>query len=179
MGRSATLGRQTKETDIEITLELDGSGRSNVTTPIPFLSHMLDQLAKPALFDLDVRASGDIEIDGHHTTEDVATLLGAALARALGDKAQIARFGWATLPMDEARVSCSLDLCGRPFFVWDVPMPKAKLGDWDTELARVFFEGFSRGSACNLHMILHAGENLHHMTEVCFKALAKSPRAAV
>jgi imidazoleglycerol-phosphate dehydratase len=179
MGRTASLARKTKETDIAVTIDLDGMGRASISTPIPFLSHMLEQLAKHALLDLDVRASGDVEIDGHHTTEDTATLLGATLAKALGDKAQIARYGWATVPMDEARVSCSLDLCGRPFFVWEVPMPKAKLGDWDTELARVFFEGFSRGAVCNLHMVLHVGENLHHMTEVCFKALARCLRAAV
>ena len=105
-------------------------------------------------------------------------MLGRALANALGDKAGIARYGWATLPMDEARATCTIDLSGRQFLVWEVPMPKAKIGDWDTELAEVFFEAFARGAACNLHVVLHAGTNLHHMTEICFKAFAKALRAA-
>ena len=170
--------RKTKETSIEVTIGLDGSGKSDVDTPLPFLSHMLDQIARHGLFDLTVKATGDVEIDGHHTTEDVGILLGRAVASALGDKSGIARYGWATLPMDEARASAALDLSGRPFFVWEVPMPKAKLGTWDTELAEVFFEAFARGSACNLHVTLHAGTNLHHMTEICFKAFAKALRAA-
>ncbi len=179
MGRRATVSRTTKETSIEVTLDLDGSGASQIDTPIPFLSHMVEQIARHGLVDLEVRATGDVHIDGHHTTEDLAFVLGQAITRALGDKAGIARYGWATLPMDEARVTCTLDLCGRPYFVWEVPMPKARLGTWDTELARVFFEGFSRGAACNLHVVLHAGENLHHITEVSFKALAKALMAAV
>lgn len=139
---------------------------------------MLDQIARHGLFDLVVTAKGDVEIDGHHTTEDVGIVLGRAFSAALGDRAGIARYGWATLPMDEARATCTVDLSGRPFFVWDVAMPKAKLGTWDTELAEVFFEAFARGAACNLHVVLHAGTNLHHMTEICFKALAKALRAA-
>ena len=174
MGRSASAARKTKETDIEVRIDLDGAGVAQVTTPLPFLSHMLEQIAKHGLFDLTVIAKGDVEIDGHHTTEDVALLFGQAVSRALGAKAGIARYGWATLPMDEARATCALDLSGRPFFVWEVPMPKAKLGEWDTELAEVFFEGFARGAACNLHLVLHAGQNLHHMTEICFKAFAKA-----
>jgi imidazoleglycerol-phosphate dehydratase len=176
--RSAREQRKTKETSIEVEIGLDGSGKSTVDTPLPFLSHMLEQIAKHGMFDLVVKAKGDVEIDGHHTTEDVAYLLGRAVAAALGDKSGIARYGWATLPMDEARASAALDLSGRPFFVWEVPMPKAKLGTWDTELAEVFFEAFARGSACNLHVTLHAGANLHHMTEICFKAFAKALRAA-
>lgn len=168
------MARKTKETDIEISLELDGSGSASVETPLPFLSHMVEQIAKHGLFDLLVRAKGDVEIDGHHTTEDLAFVLGQAFARALGDKAQVTRFGSATLPMDEARATCAVDLSGRPYFVWEVPMPKGKLGNWDTELAEVFFEAFARGCACNLHITLHAGQNLHHMTEICFKALAKA-----
>ncbi|MBN9166838.1 MAG: imidazoleglycerol-phosphate dehydratase HisB [Myxococcales bacterium] len=175
------LGREertTKETSIVVEIELDGSGKSQISTPIPFLSHMLDQIGKHGLFDLTVNATGDVEIDGHHTTEDVGIVLGRAVASALGDKAGIARYGWATLPMDEARATCTIDLSGRQYFVWEVPMPKAKLGDWDTELAEVFFEGFARGAAANLHVVLHAGTNLHHMTEICFKAFAKALRAA-
>ena len=176
--RAAREQRTTKETKIDVSAGLDGSGVADVETPIPFLSHMLEQIAKHGLIDLTVRAEGDVEIDGHHTTEDVAFTLGKAVAAALGDKAGIARYGSATLPMDEARATCAIDLSGRPFFVWDVPMPKAKLGTWDTELAEIFFEAFARGCMCNLHVVLHAGTNLHHMTEICFKAFAKALRAA-
>ena len=176
--RSARDTRSTKETSIEVEVGLDGTGTSRIDTPLPFFSHMLEQIAKHGLFDLVVKATGDVEIDGHHTTEDVAFVLGRAFASALGDRAGIARYGWATLPMDEARASCAIDLSGRPFFVWEVPMPKAKIGTWDTELAEVFFEGFARGCGCNLHVTLHAGTNLHHITEICFKAFAKALRAA-
>ena len=170
--------RVTKETDIDVTVGLDGSGAADVETPLPFLTHMVEQIARHGLVDLTIRAKGDVEIDGHHTTEDLAFTLGRAVLAALGDKAGIARYGSATLPMDEARATCAIDLSGRPFFVWEVPMPKAKLGTWDTELAEIFFEGFARGCACNLHVVLHAGTNLHHMTEICFKAFAKALRAA-
>jgi imidazoleglycerol-phosphate dehydratase len=177
-GRTAREQRTTKETKIDVTVGLDGGGTADIETPIPFLSHMLEQIAKHGLIDLTVRAEGDVEIDGHHTTEDVAFTLGKAVAAALGDKAGIARYGSATLPMDEARATCAIDLSGRQFFVWEVPMPKAKLGTWDTELAEIFFEAFARGCMCNLHVVLHAGTNLHHMTEVCFKAFAKALRGA-
>ena len=176
--RTAREERTTKETKIEVSVGLDGSGAGDVETPIPFLSHMLEQLGKHAGFDFTVKAAGDLEVDAHHTVEDTGIAVGEAIAAALGDKAGIARYGAATLPMDEARATCALDLSGRTFFVWDVPMPKAKLGTWDTELAEVFFEGFARGAQCNLHLVLHAGENLHHITEICFKAFAKALRAA-
>lgn len=161
-----------------VEIDLDGSGKNQIATPIPFLSHMLDQIGRHGSFDLTVKATGDVEIDGHHTTEDVAFTLGKAVATALGDKAGIARYGSATLPMDEARATCAIDLSGRQFFVWEVAMPKAKLGTWDTELAEIFFEAFARGCACNLHVVLHTGTNLHHMTEICFKALARALRVA-
>ena len=179
MGRSASVARKTKETDIEVTVELDGSGSASVATPLPFLTHMVEQIAKHALIDLVVKAEGDVEIDGHHTTEDLGFVLGQAVAKALGDKAKIARYGWATLPMDEARATCTLDLCGRQYFVWRVKLPKAKLGTWDVELAEVFFEAFARGAMCNLHLVLHDGDILHHIVEVCFKALAHALKAAV
>ena len=140
---------------------------------------MLEQLPRHGLFDLTVKAEGDTHIDGHHTTEDVGIALGQAVAKALGDKAGIRRYGWATLPMDEACVTCTMDLSGRPYFVWRVPMPKAKLGDFDTELAEVFFEGFARGAGCNLHMHLVEGTNLHHIIEISFKTFAKALRQAV
>jgi imidazoleglycerol-phosphate dehydratase len=177
--RSGREERTTKETRVVVEIGLDGTGQTRIATPLPFLSHMLDQIGRHGLFDLTVDATGDPEIDGHHTTEDVAYVLGRAVATALGDKTGIARYGWATLPMDEARATCTVDLSGRQFFVWEVPMPKARIGpSWDTELAEVFFEGFARGAACNLHVVLHAGTNLHHMTEICFKAFAKALRLA-
>ena len=178
MTRRASVERKTSETSIQVAIDLDGSGTGSVRTPIGFLTHMVEQLSRHGLFDLDVDAEGDIHIDGHHTTEDLAITLGKAVGKALGDKKGIRRYGSATLPMDEACVTCALDLSGRPFFVWNVPMPKARLGDFDTELAEVFFEGFVRGAECNLHMHLHAGENLHHIIEICFKAFARALRAA-
>lgn len=177
--RRAELTRKTTETNVRVAVGLDGHGTARVSTPLPFLTHMVEQLGKHALFDLEVEAEGDAHIDGHHVTEDLGIVLGQALATALGDKAGISRYGWATLPMDEARVTVALDLSGRTFFAWDVPMPKAKIGEWDTELAEVFFEGFARGAQCNLHVSLHAGRNLHHITEVSFKALARALRLAV
>ena len=180
MGRSASATRTTKETSIEVTLELDGTGRTDVQTPLPFLTHMVEQIARHGLFDLTVRASGDVEIDGHHTTEDLGLVLGQCVAKALGDKAGIVRYGWATLPMDEARATVTLDLSGRQHFVWEVDLPRgAKLGTWDVELAPVFFDAFARGAACNLHVVLHRGEILHHIVEICFKALARALREAV
>ncbi|HET6416676.1 MAG TPA: imidazoleglycerol-phosphate dehydratase HisB [Polyangiales bacterium] len=178
MGRTATIERRTTETDIRVVLDLDGRGRYEVETPIGFLTHMVEQIAKHGLFDLDVRALGDTHIDGHHTTEDLAIALGQAFAVALGDKAGIRRFGSTTLPMDEACVTCALDLSGRPYFVWAVTLPKAKIGDFDSELAEVFFEGFARGAQCNLHMRQHAGDNLHHVIEISFKAFARALREA-
>ncbi|MDB4993639.1 MAG: Imidazoleglycerol-phosphate dehydratase [Myxococcaceae bacterium] len=178
-GRSATVTRTTKETAVTVTLGLDGTGVHDVETPLPFLTHMVEQIARHGTFDLVVRATGDVEIDGHHTTEDLGFVLGQAFARALGDKAGIERYGWATLPMDEARVTVTLDLGGRQYFVWEVDLPKAKVGTFDTELAEVFFEAFARGAQANLHVVMHAGTILHHQIEVSFKALAKALRLAV
>jgi imidazoleglycerol-phosphate dehydratase len=172
--RFARVERNTNETRIAVEIDLDGTGRSQIATPLPFLSHMLDQIARHGLFDLTVQAEGDVEIDGHHTTEDLGITLGAAVLQALGDKKGIARYGEATLPMDEALALCALDLSGRTFFVNRVPLPKAKLGTWDVELAPVFFEGFARGALCNLHLRLLEGDNLHHIVEISFKAFAKA-----
>jgi imidazoleglycerol-phosphate dehydratase len=179
MGRAATVSRTTKETSIDVSLDLDGTGRADVHTPLPFLTHMVEQLARHGLIDLSVQATGDVEIDGHHTTEDLALVIGQCIAKALGDKAGISRYGWATLPMDEARATCTLDLSGRAHFVWEVALPTGKIGTWDTELAYVFFEAFARGAQCNLHVVLHQGEILHHIVEICFKALARALREAV
>jgi imidazoleglycerol-phosphate dehydratase len=179
MGRTATVQRDTRETQIKVEIDLDGRGSHRIDTPLPFLSHMLDQLGRHGMFDLVVEAKGDVEIDGHHTTEDVAIAIGQALSQALGDRSGIARYGHATLPMDEACVTCAIDLSGRPHFVWRVPLAKAKLGEFDSELAEVFFEGFARGAGCNLHMHLIEGHVLHHIIEIAFKALAKALRMAV
>jgi imidazoleglycerol-phosphate dehydratase len=184
--RKARVERNTSETQITVSLDLDGAGRADVKTPLPFLTHMVEQIARHGLFDLTVEAKGDVEIDGHHTTEDLGITLGQAVREALGDKKGIARYGEATLPMDEALALCALDLSGRTFFVSRVPLPKAKLGDFDVELAPVFFEGFARGAQANLHLRLLEGDNLHHIIEICFKAFAKAlmratridPRAA-
>ena len=180
MGRSSKLARKTTETEVEVSLELDGTGKADVETPLPFLSHMVEQIARHGLLDLVVRAKGDVEIDGHHTTEDLGLVLGQCVAKALGDKVGIVRYGSATLPMDEARAACALDLSGRAHFVWQVELPRgAKIGTWDVELAEVFFEAFSRGAQCNLHVVLERGEILHHIVEICFKALARALREAV
>jgi imidazoleglycerol-phosphate dehydratase len=179
MSRKASAERKTKETSIRVEIDLDGTGKSSIDTPLPFLSHMLEQIARHGAFDLSVSAQGDVEIDGHHTTEDVGIVLGKAVLDALGDRHGIRRFGSATLPMDEALVTAALDLSGRPFFVFRVPLPKAKLGNWDVELAEVFFEAFARTAQANLHLRLIEGSNLHHMVEVSFKAFARALRDAV
>lgn len=177
--RRADVARRTRETDVSVTVDLDGSGHADVVTPAPFLSHMLEQIARHGALDLVVRAGGDVEIDAHHTTEDVGIVLGTAVLRALGDRAGIRRYGSAVLPMDEALAMVALDLSGRPSLVWRVDLPKAKIGDWDVELGEVFFEAFARSAQCNLHVRLVEGANLHHILEVCFKAFARALREAV
>lgn len=178
MKRTAIVERKTSETQIRVELDLDGTGKHSIRTPLPFLSHMLEQISRHGLFDLTIEAAGDIEIDGHHTTEDLGIAIGRAFSDALGDKRGIRRYGSATLPMDEALVTCAVDLSGRSFFVFRVPLPKAKLGTFDSELCEIFFEGFVRGSQCNLHLKLHEGDNLHHIIEISFKALARALREA-
>ena len=177
--RKARVERKTRETEITVDLDLDGTGAYDIETPLPFLSHMLEQIARHGLIDLDIQAKGDVEIDGHHTTEDIGIVFGKALLDALGDRSGIRRYGSATLPMDEARVTTALDLSGRPFFVWQVELPKAKLGNWDVELAEVFFEAVARSAQCNLHVVLEEGSNLHHIVEITFKSFAKALRNAV
>jgi imidazoleglycerol-phosphate dehydratase len=178
MTRKALVERKTKETDILVEIDLDGTGKSQIQTPLPFLSHMLEQIARHGSFDLTVRAQGDVEIDGHHTTEDVGIVLGSAVRQALGDRHGIRRYGSATLPMDEALVTAALDLSGRPYFVFRVPIPKAKLGNFDTELCEVFFEAFARSAQVNLHLVMHEGQNLHHIIEISFKAFSRALRMA-
>jgi imidazoleglycerol-phosphate dehydratase len=178
MKRTAIVERKTSETQIRVELDLDGTGKHSIRTPLPFLTHMLEQISRHGLFDLTIEAEGDVEIDGHHTTEDLGIAIGRAFSDALGDKRGIRRYGSATLPMDEALVTCAVDLSGRSFFVFRVPLPKAKLGTFDSELCEIFFEGFVRGAQCNLHLKLHEGEILHHIIEISFKALARALREA-
>jgi imidazoleglycerol-phosphate dehydratase len=176
--RTGSVERKTAETAIRVRIDLDGTGQSRIQTPLPFLSHMLEQIARHGLFDLEVDASGDIEIDGHHTTEDLGIVLGKAVLQALGDRKGIQRYGAATLPMDEALVRVAMDLSGRAFFVWRLELPKAKLGSFDSELAEVFFEAFARSAQANLHVHKLEGSNLHHLIEITFKAFAKALRQA-
>jgi imidazoleglycerol-phosphate dehydratase len=176
--RIAVIERKTAETAIRVSINLDGTGRYSVKTPLPFLSHMVEQLARHGGFDLEVDAVGDVEIDGHHTTEDLGIVLGKAVLAALGDRQGILRYGSATLPMDEALVRVAMDLSGRPFFVWRLDLPKAKIGTFDSELAEVFFEAFARAGQANLHVHKLEGSNLHHLIEITFKAFAKALRQA-
>jgi imidazoleglycerol-phosphate dehydratase len=176
--RIGLVERKTAETAIVVRINLDGSGQSKIETPLPFLSLLLEQISRHGGFDLDVEASGDVEIDGHHTTEDLGIVLGKAVLQALGDRKGIQRYGSATLPMDEALVRVAMDLSGRPFFVWRLDLPKAKLGTFDSELAEVFFEGFARAGQVNLHVHKLEGHNLHHLIEITFKAFAKALRQA-
>ncbi len=177
-GRKAAVFRKTRETEVRVELDLDGTGQSSIDTPLPFLSHMLEQIARHGAIDLTIKATGDVEIDGHHTTEDIGIVLGQAVLEALGERQGIRRYGSATLPMDEALVTAAIDLSGRAFFVWRVELPKAKLGEWDVELAEVFFEAFARTAQANLHVVQHEGRILHHIIEIAFKAFARALRQA-
>ena len=179
MGRTATLSRLTSETDISLTLDLDGSGRADIATGIGFLDHMLTALTRHGLFDLTVRAKGDLHIDFHHTTEDVGIVLGRAVAQALGDKRGITRFGHALVPMDEALAESVIDISGRPFLVWNVGFERPKIGEMDTELFEEFFRALATNAAITLHVTRRAGHNAHHVAEACFKATARAFRAAV
>ncbi len=173
--RRALVERNTKETQVRIELALDGTGSRRVHTPLPFFDHMLDAFARHGAFDLDIRATGDIEIDGHHTVEDVGLALGAAFKDALGDRAGIARYGWATIPMDETLVTCAIDFCGRPAFVWRVDGLGGRwVGGFDCELAKEFFAAFANRAESNLHVVLHHGQNAHHIIEATFKAFARA-----
>lgn len=175
MTRTASVERNTRETQIQVDLALDGSGTREIVTPVPFLSHMLDAFARHGTFDLRVRAAGDIEIDAHHTVEDVGLVLGSAFERALGDRAGIVRYGWATLPMDEVLATVAVDFGGRPAFVWNVPGLDGKwIGTFDCELAKELFAAFAIRAQCNLHVLLHYGGNAHHTIECIFKAFARA-----
>jgi imidazoleglycerol-phosphate dehydratase len=177
--RRATITRKTAETDISVTVDLDGSGKYDSRTGVGFLDHMLDQLARHSLIDMQVRARGDLHIDDHHTVEDVGIALGQALARALGDKTGIRRYGECHLPMDDAQVRCALDLSARPYLVCNLQMPTPKIGTFDTELVREFFQALATHGGITLHIDQLHGFNSHHIAEAAFKAVARALRQAV
>ena len=177
--RKATVQRQTKETKIAASVDLDGTGVYQVETGIGFLDHMLEQLARHSLIDITLRSEGDLHIDFHHTTEDCGIVLGQAIAKALGDKAGITRYASIDLPMDEAMTRCALDVSGRPYLIWKVGFTRDKLGDMDTELFREFFQAFAQHAGLTLHIENVYGENNHHIAETCFKAVARALRAAI
>lgn len=177
--RAASVARRTRETDIAVTIELDGTGRSECRTGVGFLDHMLDQLAKHALLDLTVRAEGDLHIDDHHTVEDTGIAIGQALAQALGDKRGIRRYGHFALVMDDARVEAALDLSGRPWLGWDLAFPTQRIGAFDSELVREFFQALASHGGITLHLDLRRGLNSHHIAEAAFKAVARALRMAV
>jgi imidazoleglycerol-phosphate dehydratase len=179
MSRNATISRSTTETQIELALELDGTGTHTINTPVPFLSHMLAQIAKHGSIDLTVKATGDTEIDDHHTVEDIGLCLGAAVNEALGERRGIERFGSMRAPLDEALVEVTLDLSGRPYLVYEMDLPKTKLGSFDVELIKEFYQAFSVKAACNLHVRRITGSNLHHTIEASFKAFALALRNAI
>lgn len=174
MARSAAIERITKETQIKLSLEIDGKGDAQICTSVPFLDHMLDLFARHGLFDLKVEAHGDIDIDFHHTVEDIGIVLGSAFKEALADKCGIRRYGNAVVPMDETLASVATDLSGRPYLVYNVQLPKVKIGDFDVELVREFFQGFVNHCGANLHVNVMYGDNVHHIVEACFKAAARA-----
>ena len=177
--RSGDIHRETKETDIRVRVDLDGTGNYDVSTGIGFFDHMLEQLSRHSLIDMQVYCKGDLHIDQHHTTEDVGIAIGEAIAQALGDKRGIARYGEAHAPMDETLTRCALDISGRPYLVWKVPITTQKLGEWDTEMIEHWFHSFAGAAGLTLHVETLYGSNNHHIVESCFKALARALRAAV
>jgi imidazoleglycerol-phosphate dehydratase len=172
-------GRKTRETDVKVTLDLDGEGRTTASTGVGFLDHMLDLLGKHAGFDLEVRATGDTHVEAHHTVEDVGICLGTALASALGDKRGLRRFGSASVPMDEALADVSLDLSGRPFLVFEVTFPTEKTGEFDAQLAEEFLRALAVHAGMTLHVRVPYGKNTHHIAEAVFKGMARALREAV
>jgi len=178
MSRSAQINRRTGETEVRLTLALDGSGDGARETGVGFLDHMLDLLARHGRLDLEVAASGDLQTGAHHTVEDVGICLGQALDEALGDRVGIYRYGCATIPMDEARASCAIDVSGRAFLAWDAELPAGAIGNFDHELAEEFFRAVSSNAKLTLHLTAEAGTNVHHVIEALFKAFARALRTA-
>lgn len=179
MKRTASINRTTKETDIALTLDLDGSGSYQIETGIGFFDHMLSGFAKHGYFDLQLKATGDLYVDGHHTVEDCGIVFGNAIAKAVGDKKGINRYGYFVLPMDEALIVCAVDLCGRPYYSSDVVFQCEKMGDMDTQLVKEFFYSVSYAAGMNLHFKMLAGANDHHICEAMFKAFGKALDMAV
>jgi imidazoleglycerol-phosphate dehydratase len=177
--RSATISRKTTETDVAVSVALDGTGRRSIETGIGFFDHMLDQLAKHSLIDLDIRTRGDLHIDGHHTVEDTGLALGRALSEALGDRRGISRYGHALIPMDETLTRVALDISGRPYLVWKVAFSQPRLGEMDTELFKEFFQALAQEGGITLHIETLYGANNHHIVESAFKGVARALRAAV
>lgn len=177
--REASITRKTSETEISVSINLDGTGAYDIQTGVGFFDHMMEQLARHSLIDITLRASGDLHIDDHHTVEDSGIALGQALVQALGDKRGIRRYGSCHLAMDDAQLRCALDLSGRPYLVWNVDFPTATIGTFDTELVREFFQALSSHGGITLHMDKHHGINSHHIAEAAFKALARALRDAV
>ncbi len=178
MKRTATVQRKTNETEIDLTIDLDGTGNITTSTGVGFFDHMLQLFAKHGGFDMNVQARGDLHVDGHHTVEDVGICLGQAVAEALGDKQGIRRYGSVTLPMDETLVTTAIDLGGRACFEFRADLPSEKIGDFDSELIREFCHAFAQNAHCNLHVVQHYGRNTHHIAEAVFKSLARSLRMA-
>jgi imidazoleglycerol-phosphate dehydratase len=177
--RQATIARRTKETQITATVDLDGTGASDITTGIGFLDHMLEQLARHGLIDIKLEAKGDLHIDFHHTAEDVGIVLGQAVAKALGDKQGITRYADVHLPMDEALTRVAIDVSGRPYLIWKVAFSQPKIGEIDTELFREWFQAFAQNAGITLHVENLYGENNHHIAETCYKGLARALREAI
>ncbi len=177
--RTASIKRETKETKISVEINLDGTGKYNISTGIGFLDHMMEQLSRHSLIDLNVKAEGDLHIDFHHTTEDTGITIGQALAKAIGERKGIVRFGHAYIPMDETLSRVSLDFSGRPYLIWKVNFTRDKLGEMDTELFREWFAAFAQAAGITLHVENLYGTNNHHIVESCYKALAKSLRMAI
>ncbi len=177
--RVAELTRTTKETDIALSLNIDGTGVSSIDTGVPFFDHMLEAFGRHGLFDLTIKAKGDLEVDAHHTVEDVGIVLGQAFAQAMGEKRGIARFGSQMLPMDETLVLAALDISGRGQLHWEVEVPLCLLGSFDSSLAKEFFIAFATNAGVTLHVRMFTGENAHHIVEACFKAVGRAMRAAL
>ena len=178
-GRKASVARKTKETEISVSVDLDGSGKSEIATGIGFLDHMLEQLSRHSLIDLTVKAKGDLHIDFHHTTEDTGYVIGEAVSRALGDRRGIHRYGHALIPMDETLTRVALDASNRPYLIWKVAFSKPKLGEMDTELFKEWFQAFAQSAGVTLHVENLYGDNNHHIVESCYKGLARALKDAL